>query len=172
VTHPHYDIIIIGTGAGGGTLAHRLAKSGKSILVLERGTFLPREKANVNDFYWGEPGFPYPMGQIQLSGKVNRDMLANHVPLAIDADISPDDAARHSVDWWLMGEDLPDGNNRVRLKRERISLEYTDNNTESLYVVDGSFFPSNIGSNPTLTIIENALRVGDHLLDRINNFSV
>lgn len=42
----HYDVIIIGTGAGGGTLAHRLAPSGKKILVLERGTFLPREKAN------------------------------------------------------------------------------------------------------------------------------
>jgi choline dehydrogenase-like flavoprotein len=189
----------------------------------------------INDFYWGEPDFPYPMGQIQLSGKVNRDMLANDVPLAIDADISPTEAAQHSVDWWLMGEDLPDGNNRVCLKRERISLEYKENNTESfnrlvhrwidvlrsidpqgafqsryyhstfplrwvahqcgtcrfgidpetsvldincqtheienLYVVDGSFFPSNIGSNPTLTIVANALRVGDHLLDRIKSFA-
>jgi choline dehydrogenase-like flavoprotein len=42
----HYDVIIIGTGAGGGTLAHHLAPSGKKILVLERGTFLPREKEN------------------------------------------------------------------------------------------------------------------------------
>jgi choline dehydrogenase-like flavoprotein len=42
----HYDVIIIGTGAGGGTLAHQLAPSGKKILVLERGTFVPREKAN------------------------------------------------------------------------------------------------------------------------------
>ena len=42
----HYDIIIIGTGAGGGTLAHHLAPSGKKILILERGTFLPREKEN------------------------------------------------------------------------------------------------------------------------------
>ena len=41
-----YDIIIIGTGAGGGTLAHRLADSGKKILILERGSFLPREKEN------------------------------------------------------------------------------------------------------------------------------
>ena len=183
----------------------------------------------VNDFYWGEPDFPYPMGQIQLSGKVNKEMLANEVPLKIDADISPEYAAQHSVDWWLMGEDLPDPNNRVRLKGDRISLEYTDNNTESfdrlvqrwigvlksidtdpnsryyssnfplrwvahqcgtcrfgtdpqtsvldincrtheidnLYVVDGSFFPSNIGSNPTLTIVANTLRVGDILLDRL-----
>jgi choline dehydrogenase-like flavoprotein len=183
----------------------------------------------VNDFYWGEPDFPYPMGQIQLSGKVNRDMLANEVPLKIDADISPETAAAHSVDWWLMSEDLPDPNNRVRLKGDSISLEYTENNiqafdrlvhrwigvlksldpdpnsrfysqnfplrwvahqcgtcrfgddphtsvlapdcrahdVDNLYVVDGSFFPSNIGSNPTLTIIANALRVGEILLDRL-----
>ena len=40
----HYDVIIIGTGAGGGTLARRLAPSGKRILLLERGGFVPREK--------------------------------------------------------------------------------------------------------------------------------
>jgi choline dehydrogenase-like flavoprotein len=42
----HYDVIIIGSGAGGGTLAHTLAGSGKSILLLERGDFLPRETQN------------------------------------------------------------------------------------------------------------------------------
>jgi choline dehydrogenase-like flavoprotein len=42
----HFDIIIIGTGAGGGTLAHTLAPSGKRILLLERGDFLPREMDN------------------------------------------------------------------------------------------------------------------------------
>jgi choline dehydrogenase-like flavoprotein len=41
-----YDIIIIGSGAGGGTLAHRLAPSGKRILLLERGGWLPREPEN------------------------------------------------------------------------------------------------------------------------------
>jgi len=45
-TNNHYDIIIIGTGAGGGTLAYSLAQSGKKILLLERGPFLPREKEN------------------------------------------------------------------------------------------------------------------------------
>src|SRR5947209_6270959 len=43
---PHYDVIIIGTGAGGGTLAHRLAGSGKQVLLLERGGYLPRERDN------------------------------------------------------------------------------------------------------------------------------
>jgi choline dehydrogenase-like flavoprotein len=42
----HYDVIIIGTGAGGGTLAYRLAPSGKRILLLERGDYVPRERAN------------------------------------------------------------------------------------------------------------------------------
>jgi choline dehydrogenase-like flavoprotein len=44
----HYDVIIIGTGAGGGTLAHGLAGSGKKILLLERGNFLPREMDNCD----------------------------------------------------------------------------------------------------------------------------
>jgi choline dehydrogenase-like flavoprotein len=42
----HYDVIIIGTGAGGGTLAYKLASSGKKILMLERGEYVPREKDN------------------------------------------------------------------------------------------------------------------------------
>jgi choline dehydrogenase-like flavoprotein len=41
-----YDVIIIGTGAGGGTLARHLAPSGKRILLLERGGWLPREEQN------------------------------------------------------------------------------------------------------------------------------
>src|SRR5580765_5222579 len=74
----HYDVIIIGTGAGGGTLLHRLAPSGKRILVLERGPFLAREKDNWNyhgsfKYYSSEvmynknggeirPGFSYHVG--------------------------------------------------------------------------------------------------------------
>ncbi len=42
----HYDVIIIGTGAGGGTLAYKLAPYGKRILLLERGPYVPREKEN------------------------------------------------------------------------------------------------------------------------------
>jgi choline dehydrogenase-like flavoprotein len=41
-----YDVIVIGSGAGGGTLVHRLAASGKRILLLERGDWLPREPQN------------------------------------------------------------------------------------------------------------------------------
>ena len=58
MTTEHYDVIIIGTGAGGGTLAHKLAPSGQRILLLERGGYLPREPENwdsrevfINDRY-------------------------------------------------------------------------------------------------------------------------
>ncbi len=73
-----YDVIIIGSGAGGGTLLHRLAPSGQRILVLERGPFLPRSKRNWTfdgsfDYYSKEvmydpdgkplrPGFVYHVG--------------------------------------------------------------------------------------------------------------
>jgi choline dehydrogenase-like flavoprotein len=201
-------------------------------LMAKENATVFQKTLGINDFYWGEPDFPYPMGQVQLSGKINKEMLMADVPVATGGEISPAEAAAHSVDWWLMGEDLPDPDNRVRLKGDRIRIDYTENNTESfnrlvhrwvevlksievdrgwlmesryyqsnfplkwvahqcgtcrfgtdpstsvldsncraheidnLYVVDGSFFPSNIGSNPTLTIIANALRVADHLLDR------
>ncbi len=42
----HYDVIVIGSGAGGGTIAHRLAPTGKRVLLLERGGYLPREREN------------------------------------------------------------------------------------------------------------------------------
>ncbi len=44
----HYDVIIIGTGAGGGTLARQLAPTGANILILERGGFIPRERENMD----------------------------------------------------------------------------------------------------------------------------
>jgi choline dehydrogenase-like flavoprotein len=150
--------------------------------------------------------------------------------------------ARHSLDFWLTSEDLPDSDNRVTLDREgQIVLAYQPNNQEgherliarlkelmrrqtrcdvhghechqgvfarslyvgeriplagvahqngtvrfgrdagtsaldvncrahevdNLYVVDASFFPSSAAVNPALTIMANALRVGDHIRRRL-----
>ena len=65
----HYDVIIIGTGAGGGTLARHLAPSGKRILLVERGGWLPREPQNisaeevfVNNRYVPKDTWRYPNG--------------------------------------------------------------------------------------------------------------
>ncbi|MEP7054101.1 MAG: NAD(P)-binding protein, partial [Actinomycetota bacterium] len=44
----HYDVIVIGSGAGGGTLTYALAPTGKRVLLLERGDYLPREAENWN----------------------------------------------------------------------------------------------------------------------------
>jgi choline dehydrogenase-like flavoprotein len=193
----------------------------------------------INDFYWGEPDFQYPMGHVQLLGKVNGDMIAAESPNIAGLSFQNKEVfmsmASHSVDWWLTAEDLPDPNNRVTLTKDgSIQLHYTPNNTaaydrllhrwsdvlksiecgeqilpcsfyfkkklplqgvahqcgtccfgddpktsvldlncrthdiDNLYVVDGSFFRSSAAVNPTLTIIANALRVGDHLIDRLN----
>jgi choline dehydrogenase-like flavoprotein len=51
----HYDVIVIGSGAGGGTLTHALAPTGKKILLLERGHWYPRERDNwSSQVVWGE----------------------------------------------------------------------------------------------------------------------
>jgi choline dehydrogenase-like flavoprotein len=42
----HYDIIVIGSGPGGASLAHSVAASGKRVLMLERGDYLPRSREN------------------------------------------------------------------------------------------------------------------------------
>ena len=61
-------------------------------------------------------------------------------------------------------------NGTVRFGRSReTSVLDTDcraHEVDNLYVVDGGFFPSSAAVNPALTIIANALRVGDHLMAR------
>ena len=42
----HYDLIVVGSGPGGASLAHSLAPTGKRILLIERGDYLPRSRAN------------------------------------------------------------------------------------------------------------------------------
>ena len=47
----HYDVLIIGSGAGGASVAQNLAEAGKNILILERGEHLPRDPRNWNSTY-------------------------------------------------------------------------------------------------------------------------
>jgi choline dehydrogenase-like flavoprotein len=195
----------------------------------------------LNDFYFGSEEWDYPMGHISFVGKLDGVALSAGAP-KIAPGFTLDLMAKHSLDFWLTSEDLPDPNNRVTLDREgNIVLSYTPNNLEphkrlqakledlmrrqtkcpehghnchvglfarslflgqriplagvahqngtvrfgndpaasaldanckahdldNLYVVDGSFFPSSAAVNPALTIMANALRVGDHLLERM-----
>jgi choline dehydrogenase-like flavoprotein len=187
----------------------------------------------LNDFYFGDAEFTYPMGHISFVGKLDAVALSAGAPPVVPG-MTLDVIARHSLDFWLTSEDLPDPDNRVTLDRDgNIVLSYTPNNEaghrqlirrlerllqhldmhphlvprnlfvgnriplagvahqngtirfgrdsrtsaldvnckahelDNLYVVDGSFFPSSGAVNPALTIMANALRVGDHLLDRL-----
>jgi choline dehydrogenase-like flavoprotein len=196
---------------------------------------------SVNDFYFGDQDFRYPMGHISFVGKFDGVTLSAGAP-AIAPGFTLDLMAKHSLDFWLTSEDLPDPENRVTLDRDgKIVLSYLPNNEEghkrlgkrleklvqnqrrcglhgsdchvglfgrslfigqriplagvahqngtirfgkdprtsaldvsckaheldNLYVVDGSFFPSSAAVNPALTIMANALRVGDHLKERL-----
>jgi choline dehydrogenase-like flavoprotein len=195
----------------------------------------------LNDFYLGSPEWEYPMGHISFVGKLDVQTLRAGAP-AIAPGWTLDLMARHSLDFWITSEDLPDPDNRVTLDRDgRIVLSYRPNNEEAhrrliakleslmkqqtrcrvhghecheglfarnlylaeriplagvahqngtvrfgcdpktsaldvnckaheldnLYVVDASFFPSSAAVNPALTIMANALRVGEHLKERL-----
>jgi choline dehydrogenase-like flavoprotein len=195
----------------------------------------------LNDFYWGSPAWAFPMGHISFVGKLDADTLRAGAP-ALAPGWTLELMARHSLDFWLTSEDLPDPDNRVSLNRQgEIVLAYRPNNeaahrrltdtlkellrrqrrcgvhghachegvfarplylgqriplagvahqngtirfghdpassaldpfcraheVDNLYVVDGSVFPSSAAVNPALTIAANALRVGDHLAERL-----
>jgi choline dehydrogenase-like flavoprotein len=67
----------------------------------------------VNDFYHHGLSWPYPMGNLQLLGKLQAGMLTANQPLAPRRVLQA--MADRSVDWWVMSEDLPDLENRVTL---------------------------------------------------------
>jgi choline dehydrogenase-like flavoprotein len=52
-------------------------------------------------------------------------------------------------------------------KTNVLDLNCKAHDLDNLYVVDGSFMVTSAAVNPTLTIIANALRVGEHLLERL-----
>src|SRR5437868_8543830 len=82
----------------------------------------------VNDFYFGDDDFKYPMGHISFVGKLDAIALSAGAP-AIVPGMTLDIMAKHSLDFWLTSEDLPDPNNRVTLDRAgNIVLSYTPNN--------------------------------------------
>ena len=82
----------------------------------------------LNDFYLGSPEWEHPMGHISFVGKLDADTLRGGAP-AIAPGWSLDLMAKHSMDFWLTSEDLPDPDNRVTLDREgNIVLAYRPNN--------------------------------------------
>jgi choline dehydrogenase-like flavoprotein len=84
----------------------------------------------LNDFYFGAEDWPHPMGHISFVGKLDGVSLSAGAPRLVPG-MTLDLMARHSLDFWLTSEDLPDPDNRVTLDRQgHIVLSYTPNNVE------------------------------------------
>lgn len=84
----------------------------------------------LNDFYFGSKEWEYPMGHISFVGKLDGDALRGGAPALVPG-WTLDQMGKHSLDFWLTSEDLPDPNNRVTVDRNgSIVLSYTPNNDE------------------------------------------
>ena len=82
----------------------------------------------INDFYFGDGEWGYPLGAMQMLGKSDAVLIGFDVPDAKD----PADLARHSIDFWLTTEDLPLPGNRVTVgPHGGIRLGYTPTNLEA-----------------------------------------
>ena len=81
----------------------------------------------VNDLYFEGPDWPYPMGNLQLLGKLQAGMLTAARPGVPRPILQA--MANRSVDWWVMSEDLPDPENRVTLDANgQIRVHWKPNN--------------------------------------------
>jgi choline dehydrogenase-like flavoprotein len=84
----------------------------------------------VNDYYLKGSDSPYPLGNIQLLGKLQAGMLAAARPLMPQTLLQK--LANRSVDWWVMSEDLPEAENRITLTSDgAIEVRWRANNTTS-----------------------------------------
>jgi choline dehydrogenase-like flavoprotein len=97
-------------------------------LAVEPNPTVFQKTLSLNDFYFRDPGFDFPLGNIQMIGKTKGPMFKEDAPFFAPG-FALDEMARHAVDFWLTTEDLPDPENRVTLDGDkRIVLRYTPNN--------------------------------------------
>jgi choline dehydrogenase-like flavoprotein len=85
----------------------------------------------INDFYLPGIGREWPLGNIQMLGKSNAGAMKGEEPhlTKLVPRWSLDEAAHHSVDFWLTTEDLPKAGNRVTVDHDgSIHLDYTSTN--------------------------------------------
>jgi choline dehydrogenase-like flavoprotein len=120
-----------GLGNSSGVVGRHLMLHNNSSLIAFSRTPNPtkfQKTLGVNDFYFGDDAWPYPLGAMQMLGKSEKVLIGFDVP---DAD-DPEDLARHSIDFWLTTEDLPLPENRVTLDEHGgIQLSYTPTNLEA-----------------------------------------
>jgi choline dehydrogenase-like flavoprotein len=118
-----------------------------------------------------------PDGQIKLTYTFNnqeptRRLTAKLKDLLEHADMHPHLIPNHlylskSIPIGGIGHQAGTARFGTDPKTSVLDVNCRTHDVENLYVVDSSFFPSIAAVNPSLTIIANALRVGDHLLERM-----
>ena len=103
-------------------------------ISIERNDTRFQKTLGVNDYYFGDESFAFPMGNVQMVGKSSAPMYRGEKPIAKLAPLfALEEVAEHAVDFWLSAEDLPDPDNRVTLgSHGDIVLTYTPNNRQPL----------------------------------------
>ena len=88
----------------------------------------------VSDYYFGADDWDYPLGLIQMCATSHADQIRGEA-LPAWLDWTPhkpfDVMARHSMDFWLSGEDLPLPQNRIFYDGARVRLDVTETNAEA-----------------------------------------
>ena len=111
---------------------HYMAHLNSAVIAISRTPNETRfqKTLGLNDYYWGAEDSELPLGHIQMLGKSDREILRTGAPRFTPGP-ALDYVARHSLDFWLTTEDLPDPDNRVTVDREgNIHLAKTQHNTE------------------------------------------
>jgi choline dehydrogenase-like flavoprotein len=80
----------------------------------------------LNDFYFSDGRGGPPLGHVQLVGRVDGAIMKSFLRWAPEALLGR--FARHTVDFLLMSEDLPDPDSRVRLDGDRVVLDWRRSN--------------------------------------------
>ena len=102
-----------------------------AVAPVRRNTTKFAKTLAVNDYYYGEPGYPYPMGGLQTIGKVDGAMLATGIRRFVPRPLLSWLACR-STDWLVMSEDIAHPDNRVELTGDgRIRLAWRPTNLDS-----------------------------------------
>ena len=112
---------------------HYMGHNNSVLLALSRcpNPTVFQKTLGINDFYFGTEDWPHPMGHISFVGKLDGSMRCAPAPPSLAPGWTLDIMAKHSLDFWLTSEDLPDPDNRVTLNRDgQIVLSYTPNNLE------------------------------------------
>ncbi|MDE0880150.1 MAG: GMC oxidoreductase, partial [Sphingomonas bacterium] len=92
----------------------------------------------LSDYYFdsGDPDFPHPLGLIQMCATSHAEQVKGEAPMSALMQHLPEmpfeELARHSMDFWLQAEDLPDPANRVYYKDGSVHLDVEPTNPEAL----------------------------------------